>query len=728
MAVSVPRLSDEQVSILFTVEIVVSKKQTMRPVSPSIPDDGLLVGWSLEGQRRQKVLGFANTESINSAPSQHLEPILCTDEGHLITVAPTGSGKGVGCIVPALLRYQGPVIVIDPKGENYRVTARRRRELGQKLVVLDPFKITDAPENELGRLNPLDFLSLDNASLVEDAEMIATTLVAAVGSQHRDPFWPYMGGQLITLMLLYQLKCLSSDKWNLAETRALLSQSPEALKKIGRELADHRDPALSSLAGLVLNPAENTFGGYWSFAQMQTACLKGDQIAEATSSSSFSLQEVLDGDPLSIYLVIPPDKLESHGSLLKVWLTVLMAVITQRKNKPPVSTLFIVDEAAQLGPMPQLRRAITLLRGYGVRVWSFWQDLSQLKGLYPQTWETLLNNCQVQQYFAQSTRIACAQTYEVTGLGSPEYLQSLNKNEMVLSVSGDQAVVAKVPSYLRDPAFKGTFDANPFYLQKEAGNEEAVQRVYRRSAVAENHRSPKVPLGNLSRALRFHPINRIKWRSVKTRKHEVLKRIRAEYLGLENFDDQHIALRTWSPSFYPGYTYYQLTAAPGAGEAVRHCYFLISKTDILYLSGDAGVLFELNRRLPLKLKRDEVIAYLYLYCANTVSTDGRFLVIDEPPDLTFTHEVAEEYQNEVTSQIIQPFITKHTGKPHDENEQVTQYDVTATVLYGNSLFLSTFTVGADGVTSMIDDELLMTDLPVLSDAKLLDYELVLSRK
>ena len=47
------------------------------------------------------------------------------------------------------------------------------------------------------------------------------------------------------------------------------------------------------------------------------------------------------------------------------------------------STLMLLDEAAQLGTLPQLRQAITLLRGYGVRVWSFWQDLSQLINLYP---------------------------------------------------------------------------------------------------------------------------------------------------------------------------------------------------------------------------------------------------------------------------------------------------------------------------------------------------------
>jgi type IV secretion system protein VirD4 len=43
---------------------------------------------------------------------------------HLLTMAPTRSGKGVGTIIPNLLLLDRSVICIDPKGENARVTAR----------------------------------------------------------------------------------------------------------------------------------------------------------------------------------------------------------------------------------------------------------------------------------------------------------------------------------------------------------------------------------------------------------------------------------------------------------------------------------------------------------------------------------------------------------------------------------------------------------------------------
>ena len=60
---------------------------------------------------------------------------------HLLTMAPTRSGKGVGTIIPNLLLLDRSVICIDPKGENARVTARARAAKG-KVWCLDPFGVS----------------------------------------------------------------------------------------------------------------------------------------------------------------------------------------------------------------------------------------------------------------------------------------------------------------------------------------------------------------------------------------------------------------------------------------------------------------------------------------------------------------------------------------------------------------------------------------------------------
>ena len=75
------------------------------------------------------------------------------DNRHILTVAGSRGGKGVSLIVPNLLIYDGSVLAIDPKGELARITARARRQKGQKVVVLDPF--AESGITPSGRFNPL---------------------------------------------------------------------------------------------------------------------------------------------------------------------------------------------------------------------------------------------------------------------------------------------------------------------------------------------------------------------------------------------------------------------------------------------------------------------------------------------------------------------------------------------------------------------------------------------
>ncbi len=81
------------------------------------------------------------------------------------------------------------------------------------------------------------------------------------------------------------------------------------------------------------------------------------------------------------------------------------------------------------------------MRGYGVRIWSFWQDLSQLKGIYPKTWETILNNCRVQQFFGATSGLACESVASVSGYGDRHAVAELERDEMILNIAGDEPVV-----------------------------------------------------------------------------------------------------------------------------------------------------------------------------------------------------------------------------------------------------------------------------------------------
>lgn len=448
---------------------------------PHLSGDGILVGYSLEHERHTAPIGFVYGDGDRriGPESGFLTPILHTGGGHLLTIAPTGAGKGVSCIIPTLLRFPGPVIVIDPKGENYAVTGARRRALGQEVVLLDPMGITGAAE--AGALNPLDLIDADGAQAIDDSSMLASLLSGGVEKDDpRNLFWYQRGEQLLTGLIQYVATEADEGERNLSEVRKILNLPGDDFIEFSRNrLAVADDPDVRQIAGTLINPAQEMIGSILGMAQNSLGFLRGDLLHRSTARSSFALEGITAGDPLSIFLVIPPDKLQSHRNLLRVWIGTLMAALMRRRAPMRHNTLFILDEAAQLGPLEQLRQAITLLRGYGLQTWSFWQDHSQLSNLYPLDWQTMYNNCRVHQAFGFTTLQAANAISGLSGFHDPLEALRLDSDEMLLSISGDEAVIAQKPNYLTDPAFQGLFSENPFYRQSPQ-RPPAAQREQRR--------------------------------------------------------------------------------------------------------------------------------------------------------------------------------------------------------------------------------------------------------
>lgn len=381
-------------------------------------------------------------------------------EDHLVTIAPTGAGKGVSCAIPALLNWPGPAIVIDPKGEAFHVTARHRRAMGQRVHVLDPFQVTDTPSDSL---NPLDLLQPSSDFAADDACTLAGLLCDGVRFA-RDPYWDDRACALIIGLILFVLREQSVPN-SLSEVRYIINAPQDEHAVIAANLRQENEPEISAAAA-ILRLNHNTYNGIISTAAAHTSFLRSGPVAESIGSSTISLDAIRDGTPLTLYLIIPPEKLQSHGRLLRLWLGMMLTTLTRRRHIPSIPTLLLIDEAAQLGHLDQLLTAVTLLRGYGVKVWTFWQDLTQLRELYPRAWQTLLNNCRTQQYFAPASPAAAEQLHDYLSGSQPRSLLDLKPSQALLSRTGSRPQIIRRANYLRDPMFAGRFDPNPFYANR----------------------------------------------------------------------------------------------------------------------------------------------------------------------------------------------------------------------------------------------------------------------
>lgn len=685
----------------------------MRALPRSLPDEGLLVGWSLEPGRRRNVIGFHSQTPGDLSPSTTLEPILDTGEGHLLTVAPTGAGKGTGCIMPALLRYPGPVIVIDPKGENYAVTARRRREMGQQVVVLDPFEITSAKERY--RFNPLDLADSRSSRFVEDVATLANLASSSTKEDRNGEniFWREMGRTLVAAAMIDVLTMPDSEESTLTAVRGLINSPLEDLRNRAEKWKDAGQPELRRLAGILNIPASETLGGYLAFAIHQLDFLKGAQIEEHLSASDLDLNAVYEGDPVSIYLVLPPDKLESHAGLLRLWIGTLIAVITRRTRRPKHATLMLIDEAAQLGELPQLRQAITLLRGYGVRVWTFWQDLSQMRNLYPADWETLLNNCRVQQYFGATTALAADAIVLTSGYGTRESVLDLERDEMILNISGDEPVVARTPNYRYDPPFEGAFDANPFYVNlPEEGYVARSRPVYRKTEPPSvRHRARTARQAMILANRIFHPIPAAGWTVVDGDE----RVLRLQMAGIANraiLDDNSIVVRRCPLPFYKGFDWYDIEDRRSS--PARHAYFAMDHATAHLLNGSSSVIHDLNEKCALQLSSKSVLLYLEFFSTNVHGDLGRFLILDAVDEVEWREAPEHSFLEDLRQRIAPPRLIA-SGEPDSG------YLIGAELTYENSIFEATFRIGQSGDVTMEEDTPIAGDLPIVSDLERLRY-------
>jgi type IV secretion system protein VirD4 len=295
-------------------------------------DQSLLLGWT-DGSSPEPS-GFSR-QVVGSQGD--FEALIYDGDAPVLTCAETGAGKGRGVLIPNLLRYPGPVIVMDIKGELFQVTSRRRSEMAQQVVVLDPFHLATARSDSL---NPLDLLTLPRADIDSDAEMLASLL--AVGNEFtKEPFWNTAANGL-TSALIAHIASQAPKERHLGKLRDWLYHDDldmaiaMMLDRNAVKSRMARDQFIAYLAA----PREQTRPCIRATSCSYLSALGSEQVVATLRASSFRLQDVYDGRPLSIYIVIPPDKLESHKALLRLWVGTLLITVTRRTVMPRQKTLF----------------------------------------------------------------------------------------------------------------------------------------------------------------------------------------------------------------------------------------------------------------------------------------------------------------------------------------------------------------------------------------------------
>ncbi|NEJ98854.1 type IV secretory system conjugative DNA transfer family protein, partial [Rhizobium ruizarguesonis] len=318
---------------------------------------------------------------------------------HLLTMAPTRSGKGVGTIIPNLLTADRSIICIDPKGENAQIAGDAREKFGP-VHILDPFGITG---KATAAFNPMDGVDPNNVDVAEDATTLADALVFDEPGLSGDAHWNEEAKALIAGLLLHVIASQPDDKRTLTTLRHLLTMAPAAFQNLLHEMQGN-----DAISGLIARAANRHLGksdreasGVLSAAQRHTHFLDSPRMTEVLSRSDFRFGD-LKANKATVFLVLPPDRLAAYSR----WLRLLVAQsLTEMARTPPSPhpsappVLYLLDEFAALGHLAPIERAMGLMAGYGVQLWPIVQDIHQLRATYGQRAGTFLSNAGVLQVF-----------------------------------------------------------------------------------------------------------------------------------------------------------------------------------------------------------------------------------------------------------------------------------------------------------------------------------------
>ena len=353
-------------------------------------------------------------------------------DGHLMTFAPTGTGKTSGPVICNAMLHPGQLIVIDMKGEIYAATAQARRDMGQEVHVLD-LRDDSLP----GSLNPVDLMMQSGT----DAAAIARTSAAELierGTNERERFWNDWAETMISGGIAWLIADCPPEQRRLSALFNLYNDDDFVYRlavMLDEKSTVRQRAAKAAFASFLQLPSENTRPSVLGTTQTHLRLFDSDLTRRLTDTSTMDISQFVAGAPMSVYIIVPPFRLNAYSPLLRLWLSGLILATTQRKEPPKERTLMLCDEVGNLGRIDALLTATTLLRSWGFTLWTFWQNVAQLQTYGTQA-NTLVDNAGVIQVFgARNLRMAQDLATIIGGM-SAEQILSMKPDEQALLLEG----------------------------------------------------------------------------------------------------------------------------------------------------------------------------------------------------------------------------------------------------------------------------------------------------
>ncbi len=420
------------------------------------------------------------------------------EAGHLV-IAPPGAGKTTCFTIPNGLTYARGAVFTDPRGEVAAVIGRHRaRAMGHRVHYLNPHRVLGLPDSGF---NPLSLLEPGPEIKDTTALLAALLLPGHARGNATDEFFLRAGRTLLAAGMLW----MAAGRWQggstLAQLNQLLRQPSEEMKAMFAAMVavDDMDGLLRRYGGealMTLETAPRQFMGGLGMALQATDIYDANApLGRSTARGTFRPQDLKDGRT-DLFVILPGRFVETQGAWTNLVMSVCMEVVGRSEDSRRVT--FFLEEFANLGFMPGVRKAMAQYRAQGLQVVIIAQGFDQLRRIYgpeavaefislvdgvqlfgvrdPQTLDLVA--AWMGQYtaktFSQNMRAESAAQGGL-GLGIGETGAPLMRKEMIRQMSGDAQILfyknlpplwARKVDYRHVPNLARRAGANPYYRRR----------------------------------------------------------------------------------------------------------------------------------------------------------------------------------------------------------------------------------------------------------------------
>lgn len=399
---------------------------------------------------------------------------------HALLFAPTGSGKGVGFVIPNLLFWADSVFIHDIKLENYELTSGwRKNKLGQKVFLWNPAD----PDGKSHCYNPLEWISTKPGQMVDDVQKIAAILLPQISD-----FWESEARSLFAGIVLYL--CAVPEKIQSFGEVVRTMRSDDVvynlaviLDTIGKQI---HPVAYMNIASF-LQKADKERSGVVSVMNSKLELWANPLIDSATASSDFNIHN-MKHEGTTIYVGLSPDNIKRLEPLMQIFYQQAATFLTRHMptEEDKFGVMFMLDEFPTLGKMEQFKTGIAYFRGYKVRLFLIVQDTEQLKDIYEDAgMNSFLSNSTYRITFAANniqtaeliSKMVGNKTVEQISNNRPKFLDlnpgartqhvaptqralllpqevmMMDKDEQILLIEASPPIKSKKIKYFKDPMF-----------------------------------------------------------------------------------------------------------------------------------------------------------------------------------------------------------------------------------------------------------------------------------